>query len=74
MITKNIDVLKLADNLKWDFQKIYEKTFSVFNYAGEDSEAYRTAARDISAEILQAIQSLKSTADSLAQEAEKLPK
>lgn len=67
MISPNIQALKTADNLKWDFQAGYQKALQVFNYSGEITEEYKAAAT----EFLNQMNAIKADADFLLQEAGK---
>lgn len=67
MMSPNIQALKTADNLKWDFQAGYQKALQVFNYSGEITEEYKAAAT----EFLNQMNAIKADADFLLQEAGK---
>ena len=51
MVSPNIQALKTADNLKWDFQAGYQKALQVFNYSGEATEEYKKACDDFLAQM-----------------------
>lgn len=67
MVIPNIQALKTADNLKWDFQAGYQKALQVFNYSGEITEEYKTFVK----EFLDSVNAIKADADFLLQEAGK---
>lgn len=67
MVSPNIQALKTADNLKWDFQAGYQKALQIFNYSGEITEEYKAAAT----EFLNQMNAIKADADFLLQEAGK---
>lgn len=68
MVSPNIQALKTADNLKWDFQAGYQKALQVFNYSGEITEEYQAVVK----ELLGHIDTIKEDADFLLQEATRI--
>lgn len=68
MMNINIDALKCADNLKWDFQIAYQRALQCFNYSGEITEDYKVAVK----ELRDRIKLVQSHAEILSKEAEKI--
>lgn len=68
MSNVNIDALKIADNLKWDFQIAYQRALQCFNYSGEVTEEYKTAVT----ELRERLKLVQSHAETLIKEAEKI--
>ena len=68
MTNVNIDALKSADNLKWDFQIAYRRALQCFNYSGEATEDYKTAV----AELRERLKLVQSHTEALLKEAEKI--
>lgn len=68
MIISNIEALKKADNLKWDFQAGYQKALQIFNYSGDMNEEYKKIVKEVVDQMKEIVES----AEFLKKEAEKL--
>jgi uncharacterized FlaG/YvyC family protein len=67
MIIPNIQALKVADNLKWDFQLGYQKALQIFNYSGEVTPEYQMAVKELEEQM----KAIKANADFLIEKTKK---
>ena len=67
MITPNVEMLKINDNLKWDWQACYQETMQVFNYSGEENNDYKNSCNKLRERLNQIQQHVITLAQNLPQ-------
>ena len=74
MMSPNLEALKTADNLKWDFQAFftqnggYQKAMNIFNYSGELTEEHKENCKSFMTQLNE----MKTSIDFLYDEATKI--